>query len=68
MKNLKLSLKKEIISNLEAKEVKGGGFGIATINTPGCESGALGCEHKTQQVSICNECLHTAERSCWFCE
>ena len=35
MKNLKLSLKKEIISNLEAKEVKGGA--PLTMYSPGEE-------------------------------
>ena len=63
MRKLKLSLKKEVISDLEAKEVKGGI--IASINGPECESNELTCTPKTQQESECFECFPTfGEATC----
>jgi len=59
MKNLKLSLKKEIISNLEAKEVKGGAdrtqtgvccFQDQTIKDSTCESVNIACSSKNLQL------------------
>ena len=44
MKNLKLSLKKEIISSLEAKEVKGG-----AVTLDECQSKDISC------LTICEE-------------
>jgi len=51
MKNLKLSLKKEIISNLEAKEVKGG---AATLDD--CQTKGISCWTNCQ-INTCDDCL-----------
>ncbi|MBN1112115.1 MAG: hypothetical protein JXA53_04285 [Bacteroidales bacterium] len=52
MKNLKLSLKKEIISNLEAKEVKGGAVTLDECQTKGNISCWTNCA-----VDTCDNCL-----------
>jgi len=63
MKNLKLSLKKEIISNLEAKNVKGGGFipnpplTICSPDGPICETVPICPTNNTCEcVTPSNEC------------
>jgi len=65
MKNLKLSLKKEIISNLEAKEIIGGRL---TNNL--CDTDA-DCNLRTIFHSMCDDCFNTLgeEKSCiaWNC-
>jgi len=81
MKNLKLSLKKEIISNLEAKEIKGGaplsmyspGEEPCDLNTAFCGtvgSGNNGSGGITNRIS--NEptaCLQSLPdgATCWEC-
>jgi len=68
MKNLKLSLKKEIISNLEANDIKGGGW-IISANKTYCESSDTECKTFSNGPSCYNNnCLHTAEATCFPCE
>ncbi len=61
MRKLKLSLKKEVISDLESKEVKGG----ATVD---CYSANRYCRPRTREMSICVDCSPTQQRTCRICE
>jgi hypothetical protein len=60
MRKLKLSLKKEIISDLEANEVKGGAIERYSEHND--------CRPRTDEPSLCLMCFPTAEPSCMTCE
>ncbi|MCT4638218.1 MAG: hypothetical protein N4A72_10970 [Bacteroidales bacterium] len=57
MRKLKLSLKKDIISDLENKEVKGGVIYSENMN----------CRPKTYELSRCLMCDKTQELTCMAC-